>query len=96
MCHLTWDLELQWACVSVFSYVLIRFRTENKKKKKPNPIIKVTRQYAPPRSAILTVVQNPISNHGLSLMPQKLMSELIGRLIYSLEIRLKQNAINAT
>lgn len=48
------------------------------------------------KGAILTVVQNPISNHGLCIMPQKLMSELNGKLIYSLEIRLKQNVINAT
>lgn len=34
MCHLTWNLELQRACISVFRNVLIRFGIENKKRKK--------------------------------------------------------------
>jgi len=48
------------------------------------------------KSAILTAVQNPISNYGLYIMPRKLTSKLNSKLIYSLEIRLKQNTIKAT
>lgn len=92
MCHLTWNLELQDARISFFRHVLIRFGIEKK-----NPTTSLTRQYASLRkSAILIVVQNPLSNRSLCIMPQKLMAALNGKLIYSLGIILKQNVINAT
>lgn len=91
MCHLPMNLELQCPCISFFRHVFIRVEIEN-----PHPRLppkkreKTTRQYASPVEIVmLTVVQNPTSNRGLYIMPQKLMSELRVKLIYSLQIKLK-------